>query len=51
MPDVTVAINRSDWEQTVTIPSGSYDDLMNEGTREGGETTLPARSFLLLRSR
>jgi glycosidase len=48
--DVIVAINRADTAQMVTIPAGTYDDLITTGTTAtGGATTLPPRSFRLLR--
>jgi len=46
--DVIVAINRGDSARSVTLPDGTYDDLMASGTRSGGATTLPPRSFLVL---
>ncbi|MFO0686437.1 MAG: alpha-amylase family glycosyl hydrolase [Sandaracinus sp.] len=49
--DVIVAINRSDTAQSVTIPGGSYDDLIGGGMASGGSTSLPPRSFRLLRAR
>lgn len=47
-PDVTVAINRSDGGRTVSIPPGSYTDLLAGGSLSGGSITLDARSFLIL---
>ncbi|MFH1812313.1 MAG: alpha-amylase family glycosyl hydrolase [Pseudomonadota bacterium] len=49
--EIVVAINRADADRQVTLPAGSYDDLMADPvtTRNGGLTTLPARSFLVLR--
>jgi glycosidase len=49
--DVTVAINRADSPNSVTIPAGSYTDLMTDMPATGGATMLPARSFLVLRPR
>jgi glycosidase len=49
--DVIVAINRADAAQMVTIPSGSYDDLIAGTMASGGSTSLPPRSFRLLRAR
>ena len=46
---VVVAINKADGERTVTVPSGTYDDLVSGGTRMGGSAILPARSYLVLR--
>jgi glycosidase len=51
MDDVTVAINRADDARTVTIPAGSYDDLVSGAMTTGGSTSLPARSFRVLRAR
>jgi glycosidase len=48
-PDVTVAINRSDAARSVTVPDGSYTDLMTDTSRSGGAVELPPRSFLILR--
>jgi glycosidase len=48
--DVIVAINRSDSAQSVTIPSGSYDDLVSGTMASGGATSMPPRSFRLLRA-
>jgi hypothetical protein len=49
--DVTVAINRADDGRSVSIPAGSYDDLVGSGTVSGGSLSLPARSFRVLRAR
>ena len=49
--DVVVAINRSDSAQSVTIPSGNYDDLVSGTMASGGATSMPPRSFRLLRAR
>lgn len=49
--DVTVAINRADSARTVSIPAGSYDDLISGTEASGGSTSLPARSFRVLRAR
>jgi len=46
--DVIVAINRGDSAHRVTLPAGSYDDLIAGGTHAGGVANLPARSFLVL---
>lgn len=46
---VTVAINKSDSTQTVNLPAGDHEDLLNGGTVVGGATALPARSFLVVR--
>ncbi|HVJ21868.1 MAG TPA: alpha-amylase family glycosyl hydrolase, partial [Polyangiaceae bacterium] len=48
MADVVVAINKADTPQLVTIPDGQYTDLMAGTAVAGGDTTLPARSFLVL---
>ena len=50
-PDVIVAINRADSPRTVTIPSGSYTDLMINAAAEGGTTELGARGFAIYRAR
>lgn len=47
-PDVTVAINRSDMDRSVTIPAGAYTDLFGGGAVSGGSVTLGARSYLVL---
>lgn len=44
-----VAINRADSAQSVTLPTGSYENLVLGGNVAGGEQTLPARSFLIVR--
>ncbi len=46
--DVTVAINRSDAARDVTIPAGSYRDLLGGGSVSGGRVSVPARGFLVL---
>ena len=48
--DVIVAINRADGANNVTIPAGSYDDLVSGGAASGGSVSLPARSFRVLRA-
>ena len=45
---VTVAINRSDASRSVTVPAGSYTDLINGGDVNGGSVSLGARSFVVL---
>lgn len=47
--DVTVVINRADESRDVTIPAGSYTDLMADAAHSGGAASLPPRSFLILR--
>lgn len=49
--DVVIAINRADGGNTVTLPAGSYDDLVAGGTVGGGALTMAARSFRVLRPR
>lgn len=49
--DVTVAINRADTPQSVTLPAGSYDDLLDGGAVSGGSVTLDPRSYLVLQRR
>jgi glycosidase len=46
--DVVVAVNRADDSRQVTLPSGSYTDVIGETEVDGGARTLPARSFLVL---
>jgi len=48
--DVVVAINRSDSAQSVMIPTGTYDDLVSGTSATGGMTSMPPRSFRLLRA-
>ena len=48
--DVIVAINRADAPNSVTIPAGSYDDLIAGTPASGGSTSLLARSFRVLRA-
>lgn len=47
-PDVTVAINRSDAERSLSIPAGSYTDLLSGAGVSGGSVAVPARSYLIL---
>jgi glycosidase len=46
--EVTVAINRADGGRTVSIPAGSYTDLLTGAAVSGGSVSLPARSYLVL---
>ncbi|MBO6937905.1 MAG: DUF3459 domain-containing protein [Deltaproteobacteria bacterium] len=46
---VTVAINKADVPRTVNLPAGDHEDLLDGGTVAGGSTSLPARSFLVIR--
>lgn len=46
--DVLVAINKADAARTVSIPAGSYEDLVDGGAVSGGSRELPARSFVIL---
>ena len=48
-PDIVVAINRADASRTVSVPAGSYTDLFDDSTVEGGQITLDPRSFLVWR--
>lgn len=48
-PDVTVAINRADSNNTVSVPAGSYTDLLDDSTFAGGSVDMSPRSFLVLR--
>jgi glycosidase len=47
-PDATVAINRSDSAVSVTIPSGSYTNLLTGAAVSGGSASLAPRSYLIL---
>lgn len=49
--DVIVAINRADGANSVTIPAGTYDDLVAGTTAMGGSVSLPARGYRVLRAR
>lgn len=49
MHDVIVAINRADTQNGVSIPAGTYDDLISGTSAMGGSITMPARSFRVLR--
>jgi len=44
----TIAINRADSAQSVTIPAGTYVDHIGGGSVSGGSVSVPARSFLVL---
>jgi hypothetical protein len=48
-PDIYVALNRADTSGPVTIPAGSYENLMTGATVSGGSVTVAARGFLILR--
>ena len=47
--EVLVAVNKSDSMQTVVLPSGDWENLLEGGMVSGGNVSLPARSFLVLR--
>jgi glycosidase len=47
--DVTVAINRADSNRNVTIPAGSYVDLVTGETVSGGARSLGPRGWVVLR--
>jgi len=47
--DVVVALNSGDTEASVSIPAGSYDNLIDPGPVAGGAVKLPARGFVVLR--
>ena len=49
-PSVVVAINRADDSRNVSIPAGSYTDLLSGATVMGGDISLDARSFLVYRA-
>ena len=46
--EIVVALNRADATRTVTIPAGSFTDLLTSTPHSGGSVTLPARSFVVL---
>ncbi len=46
--DVTIAINRADSAQSVSIPAGAYTDLLSGANVDGGSVSVPARSYLVL---
>ncbi|TNF26961.1 MAG: hypothetical protein EP329_20230, partial [Deltaproteobacteria bacterium] len=46
--DVVVAINRGDVAADVTIPDGSYTDLVDDASQAGGTLSLAPRSFRVL---
>lgn len=48
--DVIVAINRADAERPVTLPGGTYTDLLTMMPSSGGATNLGARSVVVLRA-
>ena len=50
-PDITVALNKTDGDVTVTLPAGAYVDVINGAEVDGGSTTLGPREFLVLRAR
>ena len=49
--DVIVGINRADGANTVTVPTGSYDDLVTMAVASGGSLSLGPRSYRILRVR
>jgi glycosidase len=49
--DVIVALNRADGANAVTVPPGSYDDLVSGAMASGGAISLGPRSFRILRAR
>ena len=49
--DVIVAINRADAAHDVTIPAGTYDDLVSSGTAMGGSVSIMPRGYRVLRAR
>jgi hypothetical protein len=48
--DVVVAINRSDAARSLTIPAGTYTNLVTMAAQAGGAVSVPPRSFLVLRA-
>ncbi|MCC6875566.1 MAG: hypothetical protein IT378_14765 [Sandaracinaceae bacterium] len=51
MEEATIAINRADGNNTVSIPAGSYTDRITGTSVTGGSVSLPPRSFLVLTPR
>lgn len=49
-PDVIVAVNRADSAKTVPVPAGSYTDLRTEASSAGGNISIPARDYVILRA-
>ena len=49
-PDITIAINRSDWSKSVYIPAGNFVELLTETSTQGGPIELPPRSVRVYRS-
>jgi hypothetical protein len=47
---LTVAINRADVVNTVSLAKPSYQDLVTGGTEVGGNVQLPPRSFRILKA-
>lgn len=47
-PDVTIAINRSDSMRDVTLPPGTYTDLLTGVSIDGGSRSLAPRSYLIV---
>ena len=48
-PDVVVAVNRADQSSDVSLPAGTYEDLVAGGS-VGGTVSLAPRSFLVARA-
>lgn len=46
--EVVVAINRSDVARSVTVPAGTYTDLVTGGAATGGSVSLAPRGFRIL---
>ena len=49
-PDVIVAVNRADSARTVPVPRGAYTDLRTQASATGGDVSIPARDYILLRA-
>ncbi|MFT6400507.1 MAG: glycosidase [Bradymonadia bacterium] len=48
-PDVTIAINRADSTTSVSVPAGSYEDLVDGEAVDGGSISVPGRGFRVIR--
>ena len=49
-PDLTIAINRHDQAQNVTIPQGEYVDLLTMQNQSSGAVSLAPRSLMILKA-
>jgi glycosidase len=48
--DVVVAINRGDSARSVSVPAGTFHDLLADQDVAGGSVSVPPRSFLVYRA-